>query len=279
MYPLYIDHMDPSASPQLPPMSAPATPSFTGSDNILLDESPQSGAMIMYIIILLFVAAFVAYYAGFNIFTFLGVSVDEIGGKVFPIWNKTLEIWYSIMENVGMEVDAEARRSVEETAADVETSADVVKRGAQEVERRARRQTKEGDSESDGEEDVPQPSDTNMRGTTSSKKAVSSSTTTSMATDVNEATTSNDQDMEVSKMMRPGASGDPTQKELDDLQYKPNDMHTSPSGSGGATKGGWCYIGTYSGYRSCSEVGSAEKCMSGDVFPTQDVCVNPNMRA
>ena len=264
---------------------APAPPSFAGSDNIMLDESSQSNAMIMYVVILIFVAAFVAYYAGFNIFTFLGVSVDELGGKVFPIWNKTLEIWYNMMDNLGMEVDEEARRSVEDAAADVETTADIVKTGAQEVERRARRQTREGEgendneSESDEQEYVPQPSDTNMQGTTSTKKAASSSTTMSMASDVNEPATSNDQDTGVSKILTPVTSGSPTQKELDDLQYKPNDMHTSPSGSGGATKGGWCYIGTYSGYRSCSEVGSAEKCMSGDIFPTQDVCVNPNMRA
>ena len=276
--------MDPSASPQLPPMSAPAAPSFSGNDNILVEESSQSGVMIMYIVILIFVAAFVAYYAGFNIFTFLGVSVDELGEKVFPIWNKALEIWYNIMENVGMEVDEETRQSVEETAAGVETGADIVKRGAQEVERRAGRQTKEGeeeyDSDAEGEDAVPEPNDTNMPGTTTGKKAASASaTTTSMATDVNEVTTSANEDMAVSKIMRPGGSEAPTQGELDELQYRPNDMHTSPSGSAGATKGGWCYIGTYSGYRSCSEVGSADKCMSGDIFPTQDVCVNPTMRA
>jgi hypothetical protein len=44
-------------------------------------------------------------------------------------------------------------------------------------------------------------------------------------------------------------------------------------------KAGWCYIGTEQGYRSCSKVGEADTCMSGDIFPTHDVCVNPSLRA
>ena len=41
---------------------------------------------------------------------------------------------------------------------------------------------------------------------------------------------------------------------------------------------GWCYIGTEQGFRSCAEVGVNDKCMSGDIFPTQAICVNPNLR-
>lgn len=47
---------------------------------------------------------------------------------------------------------------------------------------------------------------------------------------------------------------------------------------GGATKSGWCYIGEDRGFRSCAQVGDNDKCMSGDIFPTQEVCVNPNLR-
>jgi cytoskeletal protein RodZ len=43
-------------------------------------------------------------------------------------------------------------------------------------------------------------------------------------------------------------------------------------------KAGWCYIGSDQGYRSCSQVGEADTCMSGNIFPTQDICVNPNLR-
>ena len=43
-------------------------------------------------------------------------------------------------------------------------------------------------------------------------------------------------------------------------------------------KEGWCYIGEEKGYRSCVQVGVNDKCMSGDIFPTMDICVNPNLR-
>lgn len=45
------------------------------------------------------------------------------------------------------------------------------------------------------------------------------------------------------------------------------------------SKSGYCYIGKDSGIRSCSEVSPNQECMSGDIFPTMDVCVNPNLRA
>ena len=43
-------------------------------------------------------------------------------------------------------------------------------------------------------------------------------------------------------------------------------------------KSGWCFIGDDRGYRSCSQVGVDDKCMSGDIFPSQEICINPNLR-
>ena len=44
------------------------------------------------------------------------------------------------------------------------------------------------------------------------------------------------------------------------------------------SKSGYCYIGEDRGFRSCIEVSQDMKCMSGDIFPTMDVCVNPRLR-
>ena len=44
-------------------------------------------------------------------------------------------------------------------------------------------------------------------------------------------------------------------------------------------KMGWCFIGEDRGFRSCEQVGVNDQCMSGDIFPTKDVCMNPNLRA
>jgi hypothetical protein len=42
--------------------------------------------------------------------------------------------------------------------------------------------------------------------------------------------------------------------------------------------GGWCYIGKNMKQRSCIEVGQFDKCMSGDIFPSQSICVNPKLK-
>jgi cytochrome c oxidase subunit IV len=54
------------------------------------------------------------------------------------------------------------------------------------------------------------------------------------------------------------------------------DDSTSPIQQG---KMGWCFIGEDRGFRSCEQVGVNDQCMSGDIFPTKDVCMNPNLRA
>ena len=46
----------------------------------------------------------------------------------------------------------------------------------------------------------------------------------------------------------------------------------------GGGKSGWCYIGMDRGFRSCSQVNDNDICMSGDIFPTQEICVNPKLR-
>jgi hypothetical protein len=46
----------------------------------------------------------------------------------------------------------------------------------------------------------------------------------------------------------------------------------------GGGKSGWCYIGEDRGFRACSEVGVNDSCMSGDIFPTQEICLNPKLR-
>ena len=43
-------------------------------------------------------------------------------------------------------------------------------------------------------------------------------------------------------------------------------------------KSGFCYVGEDRGFRSCIEVGESTKCMSGEIFPTREVCVNPRLR-
>ena len=65
---------------------------------------------------------------------------------------------------------------------------------------------------------------------------------------------------------------------LKKMSPMPDDA-TSVTQSGGRSKSGYCYIGEDRGFRSCIKVGENDQCMSGDIFPTMDICINPNLRA
>ena len=43
-------------------------------------------------------------------------------------------------------------------------------------------------------------------------------------------------------------------------------------------KSGYCNVGSWKGIRSCVKVNSKNDCMSGDIFPTKDICINPTLR-
>ena len=59
--------------------------------------------------------------------------------------------------------------------------------------------------------------------------------------------------------------------------YQADDAYSSVQSSG--SKAGWCLVGQDKGVRSCVEVGENDSCMSGNIFPSHDICVNPNLRA
>jgi hypothetical protein len=42
---------------------------------------------------------------------------------------------------------------------------------------------------------------------------------------------------------------------------------------------GYCYIGKVNDTRYCAKVDARSKCMSGDIYPSIDICINPNLRA
>ena len=46
----------------------------------------------------------------------------------------------------------------------------------------------------------------------------------------------------------------------------------------GRQKSGYCYIGSERDYRTCMYVGRNDVCKSGEIYPTMDICVNPNLR-
>lgn len=61
--------------------------------------------------------------------------------------------------------------------------------------------------------------------------------------------------------------------------------HPEPDDAGSVTqkgkisgKAGFCLVGEDRGIRSCMKVGEGDTCMSGNIFPSKDVCINPSLR-
>jgi len=70
---------------------------------------------------------------------------------------------------------------------------------------------------------------------------------------------------------KPAKSGDAKPAKSDDAIQKPISSQKS--------KAGWCFVGDYEGTRGCVELDEHDKCMSGQIFPSQKMCLNPTYTA
>jgi len=59
---------------------------------------------------------------------------------------------------------------------------------------------------------------------------------------------------------------------------KPDNASSSTQSSKIANKAGYCYIGEDRGFRSCIKIKDGDKCMSGNIFPSREMCINPLLR-
>jgi len=70
------------------------------------------------------------------------------------------------------------------------------------------------------------------------------------------------------------------QREKNIKKHLKPQKHPLPAESDSRTrKAGFCYIGEDRGFRSCISVGEGDDCMSQDIYPTMDQCINPNLRS
>ena len=79
-------------------------------------------------------------------------------------------------------------------------------------------------------------------------------------------------------------SESPIERQLDEEENTEKEAEDVDANSSFASnlkktvKGGYCYIGTDRTFRSCVKVDPGDVCMSNKVFPTKDICINPNLR-
>lgn len=64
-----------------------------------------------------------------------------------------------------------------------------------------------------------------------------------------------------------------TPEQQHEYEASNSDEHNSEPHSG------WCYIGSDRGFRSCANVNDTDVCMSGNIFPSKEICINPSLRA
>ena len=88
---------------------------------------------------------------------------------------------------------------------------------------------------------------------------------------INQQQVDNIQQSTLNRALNTAQSQQPQQQD-----YQANEASSSVHTSG---KAGWCYVGMDRGFRSCAEVGVNDTCMSGDIFPSQEICMNPSLRA
>ena len=58
---------------------------------------------------------------------------------------------------------------------------------------------------------------------------------------------------------------------------KPDHANSPIQEAPSASKIKWCLVGEYEGRRGCIEIGESDKCLSGQVFPNQRMCLNPTL--
>ena len=56
------------------------------------------------------------------------------------------------------------------------------------------------------------------------------------------------------------------------------DQSNSYVQQGTTGKKGYCYVGNWNGYRSCVKVNDANRCLSGEMFDSDVICRNPELR-
>ena len=180
-------------------------------------------------------------FLGFNIFVYLAKGTQEVNSVFAPIIKKVVSIFAAITGQV-VDVSAEGAKAV------VGTTANVVTTGL-----------------------------TGVQNITPSKQVQpKTSQTATKGQDVK--TTFPQGDVAQANTVNKAINSSTAQKQQVNGEDYQADESTS-SIQNGASKAGWCYIGEDRGFRSCAEVGVNDTCMSGDIFPTSQVCVNPSLRA
>jgi hypothetical protein len=130
-------------------------------------------------------------------------------------------------------------------------------------------------------------------------KAAKNAAIQSAATTSKVETTSGKVDATSAKVDAASAKVDSTSEKIDNLDKKINNLintktcdvkdsgvnklnnklnNMSPDKKSTLSENAYCYIGYDNGQRECMEAYAGDVCMSGEIFPSLDICINPKLR-
>jgi hypothetical protein len=224
--------------------SVVASPDVGSSPNSssLLDGLKSVSWTTWVIIILIFS------FLGFNVFVYLAEGTQDLTDFLGPLFKKILIILGLAAKEV-VDVSAEGTRNI------VNATAKVVDETTTSIQDAVDRPFEEAKAKKQG---------TTSPSTATSSLPSSSNQSQSPPMDVMQNNTLN-------KALNTAAASNTGNQEYE------ADESTSSIQQGGS-KSGWCFIGEDRGFRTCAEVGVNDTCMSGDIFPSQEICINPNLR-
>lgn len=230
------------SSPYIYNSSSDSLTSSDSSNFNNLGDSIKNTTPTTWLIIILILT-----FLGFNIFVYLAKGTQGISDFFAPIINKITSIFGGVTGQV-VSVSAEGSKALVSTAAQgtqsaVGATSDVVNAGLS------------------GVQQAVQPSQ-------QTQSSLASQPVNMQQVDIMQANTLN-------KALNSSTS---QKQQVNGEDYQADDSTSSIQMSSTTGKAGWCYIGEERGFRTCAEVGVNDTCMSGDIFPSQQICVNPNLR-
>ena len=191
-------------------------------------------------------------FLGFNVFVYLAKGTNLITSTLEPIVERVSRIFVGLTSQV-TDVSAEGAKEV------INTSASTTTAGLTAVQNIT-------------------PGGQTPGGQTSEPSGSSSTESKTKTTSQDIQTTFPKGDVAQANALNKAINSSTAQRQQQNGEdYQADD--SSSSIQKGTSKAGFCYIGEDRGFRTCEEVGVNDTCMSGDIFPTRDVCVNPTLRA
>ena len=252
-----------NVAPAFAPASAPAYASAFPSYDDAIDSSSSSSSSSSLLIRALLVIILLAL-IGFNVFTYLD-DITQWFSDTFgaPFREVARFLGYAAADTVKTTVDVTAKgaKSAVDIAAGAATSGIDVLQNT--IGANASQSNQSSASQSSQSRQSGQSNQSNQSSANQSRQSNQSDQSKS-----SQSRQSNQSNAELSlETALSHAKKEPPQ---------PDDATSRTQRSSG--KAGYCYIGEDRGFRSCLKVGEQDTCMSGDIFPTHAVCVNPRLR-